>query len=87
MTSASACGATHLVKSAWGMSARLAGVSMIDGSTALTVIPQPFTSSARLSVKRCTPALEAAYGPMPAPDFRVAFAPMFIIRPVPLLRM
>src|SRR6201999_1476952 len=42
MTSASARGATQVVKSAFGISARLAGVSIIEGSTALTVIPSAF---------------------------------------------
>src|SRR6202040_160806 len=53
MTSASARGCTQVVKSAFGMSARLAGVSMTEGRTALTVIPTAFNSSARLSVRRC----------------------------------
>jgi hypothetical protein len=48
-----------LLKSAFGMPARLAGVSMVDGNTALTVT-LPFNSAASVSVKRCTPALEAA---------------------------
>ena len=43
----------------FGMLARLAAVSMIDGSTALTVI-LPLSSAASASVRRCTPALEAA---------------------------
>jgi len=38
ITSASSCGVTHFAKSALGMLARLAGVSMVEGSTALTVI-------------------------------------------------
>ena len=59
ITSASSCGVTHLPKSALGMLARLAGVSMVDGNTALTVT-LPFHSAASASVSRCTPALEAA---------------------------
>jgi hypothetical protein len=38
----------------------VAGVSMMEGSTALTVIRSPLSSSARLSVNRCTPTLDAA---------------------------
>ena len=38
MTSANACGVTHLEKSAWGMSARFAGVSMMDGRTRARVV-------------------------------------------------
>src|ERR1700688_1845552 len=64
ITLASSCGVTHLAKSARGMLARLAGVSMVEGSTALTVI-LPFHSAANASVSRCTPALDAAEAPMP----------------------
>src|SRR5436190_199970 len=67
ITSASASGDTQREKSAFGMSARLGGVSMMLGSTALTFTPWSLSSSARLSVRRATPAFEAAYGPMPAP--------------------
>src|SRR5271165_177938 len=59
ITSASSCGVTHFAKSAFGMLARLAGVSMVEGSTALTVI-LPFHSAARASVRRCTPPFDAA---------------------------
>jgi hypothetical protein len=52
MTSANASGVTHVEKSAFGMSNRLAGVSMMEGSTALTVIRSPLSSSSRLSVNR-----------------------------------
>ena len=52
-------GATHFEKSASGISARLRGVSMIPGSTALTVTPWSLSSSARLSVSLCTPAFDA----------------------------
>ena len=52
-------GFTQRVKSSFGMVARLAGVSMIDGSTAFTVTPRPLNSAARLSVKRCTALLLA----------------------------
>lgn len=59
MTSASCLGATHLAGSAFGMLARFAAVSMIDGSTAFTVI-LPFSSAASDSVSLCTPAFDAA---------------------------
>ena len=45
ITSASSFGATHLAGSAFGMLARFAAVSMIEGSTAFTVI-LPFSSAA-----------------------------------------
>ena len=60
MASASCAGCTQALKSASGMSARLAGVSMMLGNSALTVMPRPLSSSARASVKRITPDLEAA---------------------------
>jgi len=41
-----------LAEIASGIDVRLAGVSMVDGSTALTVTLRPLNSSARLSVKR-----------------------------------
>jgi len=49
ITSASSRGVTHFAKSAFGMLARLAAVSMVEGSTALTVI-LPFHSAASASV-------------------------------------
>jgi hypothetical protein len=51
--------ATHFVKSASGISSRLAGVSMTERSTAFTVTPFRFGSSAKLSVSRWTAALAA----------------------------
>jgi hypothetical protein len=60
ITSASSCGVTHFPKSAFGMLARLAEVSMIDGSTALTVTPLSLSSSASASVSFATPAFDAA---------------------------
>lgn len=59
MTSANSSGLTHFAKSAFGMLARLAAVSMVEGSTAFTVI-LPFHSAASASVRRCTPAFDAA---------------------------
>ena len=60
ITFAIASGLTHRVKSAFGMSSRLRGVSMMPGRIALTVMLRSFNSSASASVKRCTPALDAA---------------------------
>src|SRR6185369_11750874 len=59
ITSASSSGLTHLAKSAFGMLTRFAAVSIVEGSTALTVI-LPFHSAASDSVRRCTPAFDAA---------------------------
>ena len=59
MTSASAAGATHLLKSAPGISFRLGAVSMMLGSTQLTLIPLSRSSAAMLSVRRMTTLLEA----------------------------
>src|SRR5260370_4794893 len=78
ITSASSCGVTHFPKSAFGMLARLAGVSMVEGSTALTVI-LPFHSAASASVRRCAPALEAADAPMPEPACNAPIAPILTI--------
>ena len=60
ITPASASGVTQRPKSASGMSARFAGVSMIEGSTAFTRTPLSLYSSASASVSRITPALLAA---------------------------
>ena len=59
MTFASSSAVTHAEKSALGMSLRLAGVSMVEGNTALTVT-LPFSSAASASVRRCTPDFDAA---------------------------
>jgi len=60
MTRAAAAGEIQSLRSASGMSARLAGVSMIVGRTALTRILRALSSSARLCVKAAIPAFEAA---------------------------
>ena len=59
MALAMAPGGTHREKSALGIACRLPGVSMVLGSTAFTVMPSCFTSSARDSVRMMTPALAA----------------------------
>src|SRR5581483_975575 len=51
ITAARSSGETQVVKSALGMSARLVGVSMTEGSTALTVMLSPFNSSASACVR------------------------------------
>src|SRR5690606_34533580 len=83
MTAASCAGCTQRPKSALGMSARLAGVSMMLGTTALTVMSRSLSSSASASVNRATPLLDAAYAPMPAPACAAAAAPMLTMRPPP----
>jgi hypothetical protein len=60
ITRASDSGRTHCAKSASGMSARLAGVSRMVGSTALTVQSTPASSAARLSVSLWTAHFDAA---------------------------
>src|SRR6185369_10326427 len=60
ITSARSAGAAQREKSAFGMSARFCAVSMIEGSTALTVTLVSFSSSASASVRRSTPAFDAA---------------------------
>src|SRR5882757_7594885 len=57
----------HAAWSAFGMAARFAGVSMIEGAIALTRMPDGATSSDRATVNATTAALLAAYAAMPAP--------------------
>ena len=58
--SAIAAGWTNFEKSASGISARLVGVSMMVGNTALTVQDVSASSAARASVILCTAVLDAA---------------------------
>src|ERR1051325_10992490 len=60
MTSATADGATQLLKSASGIALRLAGVSSTDGATALIQISSPAVSWASASVIAATAALAVA---------------------------
>jgi hypothetical protein len=60
ITFASSRVVTHESKSASGISLRLAGVSIIEGRTALTRISFDLSSSANDSVSRATPDLAAA---------------------------
>ncbi len=66
MTSAISSGDAHRLKSASGIARRLAGVSIVSGSTALTRTPAPFHSSAALRAKLMSAAFEAAYAAFPA---------------------
>jgi hypothetical protein len=59
ITRATAAGCTHFVKSAVGIAVRLASVSIVDGSTAFTVTPVPWSSWARLRAIARTPAFDA----------------------------
>ena len=56
MVAAISAGFGHRAWSAPGMAARLAAVSMIDGTTALTAMPSGLSSSASASVSVATPA-------------------------------
>ena len=69
--------------SADGMSWRLRAVSMMLGNTQLTLMPRPFSSSARLSVKRITTAFDAQYAPMRPTPLSPARAPTLTILPPP----
>src|ERR1700756_1282817 len=80
ITAASLPAASQRDVSASGIAARFAGVSMMLGSTALTVTFRSFSSSASASVSRATPAFDAAYAPMPTPAFKAANAPTFTMR-------
>src|SRR5205807_1006123 len=53
----------HAAWSAFGMAARFAAVSMIDGATALTRMPSLATSSASAAVSAATAALHAVIEP------------------------
>jgi hypothetical protein len=82
MIAASSSGLTQVFGSAFGMFARLAGWSMVDGSTQFAVIPSPLSSSASASVHRMRAPYAMAYG---APFFRVrpaaAYALTVTMRP------
>src|SRR5216683_7448426 len=68
ITSATALGATQLVKSEAGIAARLAGVSSTEGATALTQISSPEVSWASAWVIAATAALAVAYATIPEPS-------------------
>src|SRR5690606_6656966 len=57
------------------------------GSTALTVTPVSLSASARASVSRWTPALEAAQAAIPGAAFTPPLAPTLTIRPAALPRI
>src|SRR6476659_6602495 len=57
----------HLSYFASGIEARLAGVSMMEGATALTRMSCLTTSSASATVNAATAALVAVYAPILAP--------------------
>src|SRR5437763_1533090 len=81
MVSASSAGVGHFEKSASGIDLRLAAESMIDGSTALTRMPSPVTSAARLCVIIATAAFDALYATMPAVGTTATRAATLTMRP------
>src|SRR5579862_5918506 len=54
-------GVTQREKSAWGMALRFAGVSMVLGSTAFTVIPKSLVSAATFFTSATTADFATAY--------------------------
>src|SRR5438477_508706 len=62
MMLASSSGLTHVFGSAFGIAARFAGWSMVDGMTTLAVMPSVLSSSASASVQRTRAPLAIAYG-------------------------
>ena len=83
MVAASCAGGTHVSKSASGIPARFPGVSMTEGTTAFTVIPESRVSSAITSVSASTPALATEYGPLPPTPRSPCLAPTLMILPLP----
>src|SRR4051812_1165986 len=71
----------HLAKSAFGIDARLAGVSMVEGTTAFTQMHSAASSSERESVNVATAALLAAYADSPLVGISAGLAATFTIRP------
>src|SRR6266403_266580 len=59
ITSAMASGATHLLKSAFGMAARFCGVSITLGMMQFTLMSEVFSSAANDSVNRSTALFDA----------------------------
>src|ERR1043165_8562392 len=86
MASAISAGFGHAAWSALGIAARLAGVSMIEGSTALTRMRSPASSAASACVIAATPALDATYAVMPGAGDRTGRAATLTIRPPPPVR-
>src|SRR5271154_2224279 len=83
MTSARSAGDTQREWAASGIAARLAGVSRIDGATALTQICSSLSSCASAWVSAATADLEAVYAVIPAPSrgSRAGRAETLTIRP------
>src|SRR5689334_22522061 len=88
MVAATSCTLGHFEKSALGIAARLAAVSMSEGTTALTQIPSAASSSERLCVRFATAALLALYADMPAVEISAGVAATLTMRPpAPLARI
>src|SRR5689334_397823 len=81
MVAASEAGVTHVDVSP--PPARLAGVSMTLGTTALTRMPALRVSTARASVRAITVAFETAYGTPPANGRTAARLDTSTIEPLP----
>src|ERR1039457_2200476 len=76
-------GVTHLDASAAGIAARLAGVSITLGRTALAVMPESFTSRATVFTRATKAAFETLYAAKFAIGSMAARAPTATIRPFP----
>src|SRR5579862_3802966 len=74
-------GAIHVEKSAPAIAFRFAGVSMVLGKTALTVMPESFTSAAAFFTKATRAAFDTAYAENPGDASTAALDPTATIRP------
>src|SRR5215831_17860375 len=74
-------GLTHMVGSASGMLARLAGVSMVEGRTPFVVTPVPATSRESARINATRPDLETMYAAAPGNGSTAARAATCRIRP------
>src|ERR1043165_2963177 len=81
MVSAISAGFGHLVWSAFGIDLRLAGVSIVDGSTALIRIPSARSSGASDCVSAATPAFDVTYEIMPGAGVMAGRAATLTMRP------
>src|SRR5262245_47743972 len=81
MTSAIFAGDVQVEKSAPGMAARLAGVSMVVGDTALTRRSVDASSRCSVSVNTTTPAFDALYAAIPAGRVNAACEATLMIEP------
>src|SRR5580765_3420679 len=80
-------GFVHVDGSVLGILARLAGVSMVLGSTPLTVTPDPLSSSASTLINATRLDLETIYAAAPGNGSTAAQAATCRMRPVPRATM